>query len=251
MRNEHLIEQILRQGGIENAAIEAQWITEYGENNLEQLAQRRIAGEPLQYLLGEWEFYGYPMKVGKGVLIPRPETELLVDLAKQHNPQLVLDLCAGTGCVGIALARETGCKIIAVENSRQAIKYLKANIALNNVENLVEVVHADIFDYQLPIINCQLSIVINPPYLSRLDMESLQTEVSHEPYEALFGGNDGLNFYRKFFNVWGDRLKQAKLAACEVGDSQAQAVSRLMEKIGLNPQIIKDYNSIERVIYHA
>jgi release factor glutamine methyltransferase len=207
----------------------------------------------LQYLLGEWEFYGYPFKVGKGVLIPRPETELLVQLTID-NGQLsidstVLDLCAGTGCVGISLARETGCNVIAVENSPEAVMYLKQNINLNNIENLVKIAHADIFDYQLSTVNCQLSIVINPPYLSACEMSSLQTEVMHEPAEALFGGSDGLMFYRRFFNVWGERLRQAHLFACEIGDGQSVAVGKMMDKIGLDPQVMRDYNGIDRVLY--
>ena len=211
-----------------------------------KLARRRANGEPLQYILGEWEFYGYPMKVGKGVLIPRPETELLVDLAKEYcvRNSVVFDLCAGTGCVGIAIAKETGCEVIAVEKSSEAIEYLQQNIVLNQVN--IKIIQADILQNTYAA-DC---ILINPPYLSKSEMQELQKEVTHEPEMALYGGEDGLNFYRNFFTEWGNDIKRSRnLFACEVGDGQAQAVCEMMRGIGLNPQIKKDYNGIDRVVY--
>ncbi|MCL1904024.1 MAG: peptide chain release factor N(5)-glutamine methyltransferase [Oscillospiraceae bacterium] len=235
---------------------------------MKETVNRRIKGEPLQYLLGEWEFYGYPFKVGKGVLIPRPETELLVDLVKEYcirakqeiSPKdglcssegaTVLDLCAGTGCVGISLVKEIGCNVIAVEKYKEAAEYLKSNIKLNNVENNVTIIEDDVLSLkQLLFITEQLSIVvINPPYLSGCEMQSLQAEVRHEPQTALYGGNDGLDFYRAFFNVWGERLQKARLFACEVGDGQAGAVGQLMENVGLRVEKRKDFNGIERVLF--
>ncbi|MCL2071183.1 MAG: peptide chain release factor N(5)-glutamine methyltransferase [Oscillospiraceae bacterium] len=250
----------LKQAGIENAAREADWIVRYntGGMTVDEIVKRRIGGEPLQYLLGEWEFYGYPFKVGKGVLIPRPETELLVDLAKKHNPETVLDLCAGTGCVGIALAKETGCNVIAAEKSEAAITYLKTNISLNKVEGQVKVIQGDIldadtikrlstFDYR--------HIVINPPYLNQKEMQTLQKEVTHEPKIALYGGEDGFDFYRAFFALWKYMLKRSRLFACEVGDGQAEAVCRLMKDKGI-PGLAKveistkkDFNGIKRIVH--
>jgi release factor glutamine methyltransferase len=207
--------------------------------------ERRRAGEPTQYIIGQWDFMGLTFFSDRRALIPRPETELLVDLAKQHKSKTVLDLCAGSGCVGISLAREIACKVIAVEKSDEAIGYLKQNIQLNQVKNLVKAVHEDIFDSDLS----GECILINAPYLSASEMNNLQKEVTYEPYEALFGGSDGLMFYRKFFNVWAQRLRQANFVACEIGDSQSTAVQRMMDKIGLNPQIMQDYNGIDRVVY--
>ena len=244
------ITEQLQQAGIENAVQEANWIVKYGGNNTDEIVQRRINREPLQYLLGEWEFYGYPFKVGKGVLIPRPETELLVDLAKQYcsRDSLVYDLCAGSGCAGISSALEIGCDVMAIEKSPQAIEYLKENIKLNKAENNVKIIHADILESfpELPGIDC---ILINPPYLSEKEMDALQKEVTHEPKIALYGGIDGLEFYREFFYVWSDELKEVSLLACEVGDSQAEKVCEMMENIGLSPKIKKDYNKINRVVY--
>ncbi|MCL2077284.1 MAG: peptide chain release factor N(5)-glutamine methyltransferase [Oscillospiraceae bacterium] len=231
---------------------ETKWLNEFAKKsgqNFDALIKRRENGEPLQYILGEWEFYGYNFKVGKGVLIPRPETELLVDLAKEHCDRrtIVVDLCAGTGCVGIALAKEIKCKVIAVEKSEEAIYYLKQNIELNDVSDKVEIIQGDVLKQTRSLIKNEV-VLINSPYLSKQDMQNLQKEVTYEPKMALYGGDDGLDFYRQFFSVW-KYLQYASLFACEVGDGQAEAVCKLMIKIGLNPKIKKDYSGIERVIY--
>ncbi|MCL2019154.1 MAG: peptide chain release factor N(5)-glutamine methyltransferase [Oscillospiraceae bacterium] len=247
---------------------EEKWLLEFAEKSgcdLDSLLKRRESGEPLQYILGEWEFYGYNLKVGAGVLVPRPETEFLVDLAKEHETDLVLDLCAGTGCVGIALARETNCNVICVEISEEAIFFLKQNIELNGVSDKVKIIKGDIlnpefvdnfFNNQLPtvnnqlsIVNCQLSIVVNPPYLTKIEMDELQKELTFEPRIALFGGCDGLDFYRKVFTLWGGKLKADELFATEVGYKQAAQVYELMENAGFEPRIKKDYSGIERIIY--
>lgn len=252
------ITDALKQAGIENAAQEAAWIAKYhnGQLSIDEIVRRRCNGEPLQYLLGEWEFCGYPFKVGKGVLIPRPETELLVDLAKPFNCD-VFDLCAGSGCVGIALTKQTKRNVMAVEKSPEAVAYLQQNITLNGVERCVQIFQNDIFDPDLlmvvnqvlSLITCPAAILINPPYLSKDEILSLQKEVRHEPMTALFGGGDGLDFFRTFFDVWADTLNRVKLFACEVGIGQADQVSRMMQDIGLSPQIKQDYNKIDRIVY--
>ncbi|MDR0222501.1 MAG: HemK family protein methyltransferase [Oscillospiraceae bacterium] len=242
------IEEILLKAGVENASQEANWLVKHGKGDVRDMVNRRINGEPLQYIIGEWEFYGYVFKVGEGAFIPRPETELLVDAAKEHAPELVLDLCAGTGCVGIALAKETGCKVAAVEKSAKAFGYLKRNITLNNAESRVKAIKGDVLNLRRDFqgFDC---VLINAPYLSAREMAALQKEVTYEPYEALYGGGDGLEFYRGFFGVWGRFLKGAKLFACEVGDGQAGRICRLMRDIGLSPKIKKDFNKINRVVY--
>jgi release factor glutamine methyltransferase len=265
---QHTIFKILQEGGIENAISEARWIVKYGGrsgygegygySSLRNIAHRRVNGEPLQYLIGEWEFYGYPFNVGPGVLIPRPETELLVDLAKEHcaADSLVLDLCSGTGCVGISVAREVKCRVIAVENSPKAVVYLKENVGLNKVKGKVRVLLGDALNV------CSIStflktgvsspvILINAPYLSSREMSKLQKEVTFEPVEALYGGGeDGLDFYRRFFAEWSfTRQYNKNLLACEVGEGQAEAVCEMIERIGGEPQIMKDSGGISRIVY--
>ncbi|MCL1881958.1 MAG: peptide chain release factor N(5)-glutamine methyltransferase [Oscillospiraceae bacterium] len=259
IRKNEKIQEILTNAGIENATQEARWICEYGKGDLLKLANRRASGEPLQYLLGEWEFYGYPIKVGEGVLIPRPETELLVDLAKEaltpySEKYTVLDLCAGSGCVGIAIAHEMekikalGCNVISVEKSPQAFQYLKANIQLNGLENQIQAIQADVLEMQFnQKADC---ILINPPYLTKNEMLTLQKEVTHEPESALYGGSeDGLNFYHRFFAKWSDIIKKTRLFACEVGDNQAENVVQILKEIGMSSKVRKDLSGVARIVY--
>ncbi|MDR1753934.1 MAG: peptide chain release factor N(5)-glutamine methyltransferase [Eubacterium sp.] len=274
--------EYLERRGIENARQESGWLFEHvfgktdplfasdGEQ-LEQTArlvsvkntkrynellERRVYGEPLQYLLGEWEFYGLRMNVGEGVLIPRPETEFLVELGIDYikstdiKEPLVIDLCAGTGCVAIAMAKIAGCRAVALELSERAIDYANKNIKLNNVPDKVRVYKGDIFDEglvsKMPMLDC---IFANPPYLSKKDMQSLQKEVTREPTLALYGGEDGLDFYRKIFKMWRSKLKPGGLFAVEVGDGQAGMVSGFMSEAGMEPDSMKDYSGIDRVVY--
>jgi release factor glutamine methyltransferase len=255
------LQKLLQNAGVTNAVQESDWILKYGDiNKIPEIVERRANGEPLQYILGEWEFYGYPFKVGKGVLIPRPETELLVDLAVEHECFGAFDLCAGSGCVGIAFVKETGCQVLSVENSPEALEYLEQNITLNALANTkqVHVFKNDVFDEDLiktvndvmSLISGNSAILINPPYLSKDDILNLQKEVRHEPMTALFGGgNDGLDFYRDFFRYWGATLRRIHLFACEVGDSQAEAVSEMIRAVGLDPLVKKDLSGVDRVVY--
>ncbi|MDR0198059.1 MAG: peptide chain release factor N(5)-glutamine methyltransferase [Oscillospiraceae bacterium] len=247
------IREILLGAGIENASQEAEWIIKYQKRGVAEAVERRLSGEPLQYILGEWEFYGCNFKVGEGVFIPRPETELLVDLAaewgREHASASALDLCAGSGCVAIAFAKATGCeRVVAVEKSPEAVEYLKQNIRLNKVESRVSAVKEDVLkprgDFRG--FDC---VLINAPYLSASEMLTLQKEVTFEPREALYGGEDGLDFYREFFGLWGERLRNAEFFACEVGDGQAARVCRLMRGAGLSPRLKKDRGGTDRIVY--
>ncbi len=226
-------------------------ITNISENQLsamKKIAEKRAEGYPLQYIFGKWEFYGYEFFVGEGVLIPRPETELLVDIAvkRLNKNSVILDLCSGTGCIPVSCAKEIGCKAYAVELYDKAFSYLQKNIAHNNAD--VTAVKGDalynshfdgvIFD----------AIFSNPPYLTRDEMNSLQREVRHEPETALFGGDDGLYFYKQLFSLWKSRLKKDGIFAVEVGDKQAEAVRKIMENEGFSAEIVSDYQGIERVV---
>ena len=217
-----------------------------------------MSGEPLQYLLGKWEFYGYPFKVGKGVLIPRPETEMLVDYAlefcQSHSNSIVLDLCSGSGCVGISIAKKAGVSVVAVEKSQAALSYLYQNVDLNNISDKVKVLEGDVLDSSLPAqlvpATAASLILINPPYLSEAEMLELQEEVTYEPASALLGGgSDGLDFYRRFFTVWKDALNLEYVGfACEVGDGQANAVCALLHELGIAAEVLQDFSGIDRVI---
>lgn len=217
-------------------------------------AVRRAKGEPLQYIFGEWEFYGLPFKVGEGVLIPRPETEILVETALEEvtSDSKVIDLCSGSGCIPIAIAKKTEVQCFGIELSDAALQYFDLNIKLNKTEKSVKALKGDVLApsgellRQIPQ-ECSL-ITANPPYLTAEEMENLQKEVRHEPDIALFGGADGLDFYRSIFGIWKGKLKSGGMFAVEVGDGQADAVAEIMEKEGFRCSTVTDYGGTERVI---
>lgn len=227
-------------------------LTQQQQEQLRQLASRRLEGEPLQYLLGEWEFYGLTLKVGPGVLIPRPDTETLVEAGlsylKGRTGCRVLDLCAGTGCVGLAVERSAKniSALYALEKEEAAFFYLKENLAA--YESRIMPLHQDGLAPgpeadKLDVILC------NPPYLTGEDMESLQTEVRYEPPSALDGGEDGLDFYRRLTAVWKHRLVSGGLLAYEIGMGQQEDVSRILTREGLEQIHWKeDLSGIVRVV---
>jgi len=222
------------------------------------LVNRRASGEPLQYILGEWEFYGLRFAVGPGVLIPRPETEMLVEAALNsqsaiRNSQLtVVDLCAGSGCVGLSIAHHCpNARVCLIELSEEAMPYLRKNAeAYPNAE----VVEADVLNCQLPslrswqlrcIVNCQL-ILANPPYVKSNEVAGLSKEVRQEPRMALDGGADGLRFYRVLAEKWMPCLAPGGMLACECGEGQAREIAAMFAPYAT--EIIRDFNGIERVI---
>ncbi len=211
------------------------------------LVQRRAAGEPLQYILGEWEFFGLRFAVGQGVLIPRPETELLAQTALEYlrgcARALVYDLCAGSGCVGLSVAHYCPqAQVKLLELSEEAMPYLRKNAA---AYPNAEVVKADVLNFPTAGISCQV-ILANPPYVATEEIDSLSTEVRHEPRMALDGGADGLDFYRVLAEKWLPRLEKDGILACECGENQAMAVAALFAPC--KTEILRDLQGIERVV---
>lgn len=271
--------ELYRQGAemldyafVENAFFDARWLVEHAlgidstkfalkkdkqvskkdEVAFLALIRRRIAGEPLQYILGEWEFMGCPFKVGEGVLIPRPETELLADFAKntlasKTNP-VIFDLCSGSGCIAVSVASMfPKASVFAVEKSPEAFAYLKKNIKLNKVKN-VRAVQGDVSDpYLFGSVTPDL-ILSNPPYVKSGEIPTLQKEVQHEPAMALDGGEDGLEFYRIISQVWVKRLSRGGIMAVECGESQSEDVSQMFYLSGCDTGIINDLSGIPRVV---
>lgn len=217
---------------------------------LEDLIERRQNGEPLQYLLGEWEFYGYPLRVGAGVLIPRSDTELLVEICEQKltakPTPFILDLCSGSGCIAIALKKLIpSATVCAVELSSDAIVYLSENITLNQVEILS--VQADVFTYQ-PEQSFDL-IVSNPPYIPSQDLEELSLEVQQEPQLALDGGADGLSFYRMIADRYLSFLNPKGILALEIGYDQGEQVPNILKEFGYeNIELFHDLSNLPRVV---
>ena len=226
-------------------------------------AHKRLEGYPLQYILGEWEFYGMPFSVGEGVLIPRPDTETLVDEALSAidrlydgKPLVTADLCTGSGCIAAAVAAHAADKtdMYAVEYSRDAIPYFLENIRKNNVN--VKLIRGDVCDGRLldnfvaaDGSEIPLDIVIsNPPYLTDEEMNALQREVTFEPQTALYGGSDGLRFYRAIACLWGQRIRKGGYILFEIGDRQAAAVSSILTECGFGEINTVQYAGLDRVI---
>ena len=226
-------------------------LTEEQVNAFLAAADRRCKGEPLQYILGEWEFYSLPFTVGEGVLIPRADTEILVDetlrlLEDVANPR-VADLCAGSGCIGISIAKNRpDAAVTAVEFSDRAMEYLTQNIARNRADN-VTVQKADVLAGTGEISGLDL-IVSNPPYIPTKDIDGLSVEVHHEPAMALDGGADGLTFYRAILEKWSNALNPNGMMAFEVGIDQAQEVAELMSRYFEQIYIVPDLNQVPRVV---
>jgi len=207
------------------------------------------SGEPLQYVIGRWDFYESEFHVGRGVLIPRPETEelteLVIDNAKRFCSPVVFDLCSGSGCIGISIAKALpSSTVYCVEKSEEALQYL-----LKNAESIsnVKVVNSDI-NYPSDIKNADI-IVSNPPYIKSSDLSVLQSEVQFEPSMALDGGADGLDFYRIIAEKWNSNLKENGMLFLEIGEDQGEAVYEILEKQGFKEiEVIKDMYGNNRMV---
>lgn len=220
---------------------------------LEKAVKERLSGRPLQYILGEWEFLSLRLKVGEGVLIPRPDTELLCETASARlqdvvDPQ-VLDLCAGSGCVGLGVASLCSrVTVTAVEKSPLAFAYLEENVK-RYPQYHVKPVLGDIFTDFNKLDGRFDAILSNPPYIPRADLPSLMAEVQREPSVALDGGADGLDFYRAILERWLPKLKDGGFCAVEIGFDQGEQVDRLFGKMGLkNISVLKDLGGNHRVV---
>ncbi len=222
------------------------------KEKLEALLKRREAGYPLQYLLGEWEFYSLPFKVGPGVLIPRQDTETLVDAALNvlktmdvSNPQ-VLDLCTGTGCVAIAIKHNfPAAQVTAQEFSLEAYNYLIQNIHLNKVDVTPHL--SDLREYTHPV---PLDMVVsNPPYIPQYQFRDLQVEVGYEPLAALDGGEDGLYYFRAIARRFKEQLRPGGALLMEIGMGQEEDVATILRENHFEDIVFhKDLNGIIRVV---
>jgi len=200
------------------------------------LIARRAAGEPTQYLTGVREFYGRPFAVDPRVLIPRPETELLVEAVLQAVPPdrdvRLLDLCTGSGCVGVTLALERPrARVLATEVSPEAAEVARANARALGAADRVEIRVGDLYrpvESEPPFD----AIAANPPYVARSELPTLPAEVRREPALALDGGQDGLEIVRRIVAGARERLVPAGLLALEIGDRQGPAVRSLLEAAG-------------------
>ncbi len=213
---------------------------------------RRKKSEPLQYILGSWDFYDMTFFVGKGVLIPRPETEMLVDFAlekiKDIESPVIYDLCAGTGCIGLTIANHRkDAKVYLFEKEKEAFYYLKKNKEKYELDNAI-IINTDIFNYDLsdsPMCDILLS---NPPYIKSNEINILQKEVLFEPISALDGGDDGLIFYNVIYDRWLSQVKKNGFLAFECGEGQSQLIRDVFAKKISSSDILFDFNNIDRIV---
>ncbi len=219
---------------------------------VENVIKRREIGEPLQYILGKWDFYDLTFNVGKGVLIPRPETEMLVDFAlekiKDIKSPVVYDLCAGSGCVGLTVAyHRKDAKVFLLEKAEGALKYLKSNKEKYNLNNAY-IVKGDLFNVDFSDIPNADVILSNPPYIPKSEIVGLQKEVRFEPVTALDGGIDGLDFYRCIAKKWIANVKKNGFIALECGEEQSNHIINLFNGKYSEKQVIYDFNNIDRIV---
>ena len=241
-------EELLRDGNL------------YASPELEQqtwaLVDRHLAGEPVAYLIGEWEFYGLPLDISPDVLIPRPDTEVLAEQAIAYCRTLgecrVLDLCAGSGCVGLAVAANVpNARAVLGELSEGALKICRQNIRRNGLTGRVISMQVDALSKPSPNLGEFQCIVCNPPYIPHGDIAGLDVSVrDYEPHLALDGGEDGLEFYCAITQLWRDALTPGGRIYFEVGVGQADMVLRIMRAVGFGDiQIVKDLHGIPRVVF--
>ncbi len=268
--------RVLKEAGVNQAQLEARellclasgkareqfmrdlslYAPDHVERRFRELLDRRLAGEPVAYILGEWEFYSLTLDVSRDVLIPRPDTETLVDrgiLAVRDLPEgaWVLDLCAGSGCVGLAVAsRCPQVKVILAEWSEDALRVCRQNIRRCALEGQVSQARVNALEAPPRLFQDFDVILCNPPYIPTGDLEGLDPSVrEYEPWIALDGGVDGLDFYRAIAERWRCALRSGGRLIFEVGFDQAPAVEYIMARQGYtNIDTVQDLGGHWRVV---
>lgn len=270
------IRRQLKAAGVENAQVEArelvcyatdksreQFVKDMGlyvvdsmERRIRDLVNRRLAGEPVAYIIGEWEFYGLPLDITSDVLVPRIDTEVLADQAIAHARTVgegvrVLDLCAGSGCVGIAVAANVPQgRVVLCDISEGALRLCKQNVRRNGLTSQVSCLMADAMQQPDSLLWDFDVIACNPPYIPTGDIQGLDVSVkNYEPHLALDGGEDGLDFYRSVASRWKKALRQNGKLLFEVGIGQAADVEMILAQNGfVDIKTYQDTAGIWRVV---
>lgn len=225
------------------------------EDEFLSAVKKRASGYPLQYILGKWDFMDSEFYVGEGVLIPRDDTEVVVNACigalKNTDRSVVIDLCSGSGAIAVTVAKAyPDSTVYALELSDKAFSYLEKNIEHNNIKNIITI-KDDIFtSYDKFSDGFFDAIISNPPYIQTDVIKTLQTEVQSEPVTALDGGSDGLDFYRVISEKWTSKLKVGGTLSLEIGEEQGIAVSALLKDNKISDiEVIKDIQNLDRVIF--
>lgn len=223
---------------------------EFSGEDVEKLLSRRIEGEPLQYILGSWEFMGCPIKVSPDCLIPRADTEVLAELAIKSLPRggRFADLCTGSGCIAVSvLYHRTDVTGVAAELYEKTADIAKENAVLNGVDDRLEIICADVMSDCL---EGKFDVIVsNPPYVTAEEMKTLSKEVLREPHHALTDGGDGLSIIRKIIELYPKHLNRGGMLGIEIGWQQGLAVRRIALENGLGCEVIKDSGGRDRVAW--
>ena len=226
------------------------------EAKVAELMNRRLEGEPVAYLIGEWEFYGLPLDISRDVLIPRADTEVLAEQAilaarAAGEGARVLDLCAGSGCVGLAVAANAPqCRTVLADVSEEALKICRQNIRRNDLNARVTCVQADARQAPSSVLWDFDVIASNPPYIPTRDIDGLDSSVrDYEPHLALDGVDDGLDYYRDIAEKWRTALRLGGVLLFEVGIGQAADVEQILARCGYEDiETFQDTGGIWRVV---
>lgn len=268
---------LLRQSGIDGFSLEAKLLVAaaagktvpqllrdmnlYASNRIEdtvtEFVARRMRGEPVAYITGTWEFYGLPMITNTDVLIPRMDTEKLVDTVKElftgrKMDARILDLCCGSGCITCAIGHEMpATRLVAIDISANALDVCRRNIAATKLISRVICMQADALSSPPLGIGDFDMIVSNPPYIPSEEIKTLDSSVKDfEPVWALDGGTDGMKFYKAIIKYWKSLLRPGGYLLFEVGEGQAQPVSEMLQAAGFSyTDTRKDTLGIDRVVF--
>ena len=254
---------MLSDAGIENPRNEAEILIEellgedkvyeereYNSDTLTNALKRRCAGYPLQYIIGKWWFARCVFEVNENCLVPRPDTETVVEEAMKILPpnSKFADLCTGSGCIAIALAdlRTDTCGI-AVELYQKTIEIAKKNAKINRVDERLSFIEGDVLSGDILGFEKFDAIISNPPYIRSNVIDTLSKEVSYEPRVALDGGEDGLIFYRAIVEKYAKNLCESGVFIFEIGYDQAEDLKKIAMQNGMNCKIVKDLGGNDRV----
>ena len=271
------IRSALKEAGVEAHTLEAKWLLAHAagktvekllmdlqlytspeiEARAEEHLQRRLSGEPVAYICEAWNFYGLDLKVTPDVLIPRFDTEVLVDKAlelcgSRDWSGRILDLCTGSGCIGCALGHNLPqSHLVMVDKSNKALAVARENTRTVGLGARAVCMELDVFELPLAALGTFDLIVSNPPYVTPAEIRKLDSSVKDfEPRMALDGGTDGLDFYRCIVSNWTPLLKEGGWLAFEIGETQAAGVMTLMSNAGMHDIAVeKDTAGLDRVVY--
>ena len=245
--------RICRFCNINKAELLGRHDEDFDNPELDAAVIRRCSHYPLQYILGYWDFCHETYRVTEDTLIPRQDTEKLVELAVRLLPDRArfIDLCTGSGCIAIStLAARTDTHAVAVDLFEATLEIARENAETNGVGDRIGLIARDVlnpsFMEELGEFDCILS---NPPYIETQQISLLDQELSYEPYAALDGGSDGLDFYRVIIREYGKYLREGGLMLLEIGWDQAKAVSAIAAESGYRCEVYKDYSGNDRVAY--